>query len=441
MRGFSGKRILAVLIVALAIALWVLMSAPLAQTSKAEKPVVQKAAPLKLEKPKDQKAIPLNKPAIPPATEVEIQRRFNELKRELLDDRADSIEWWLAVVAIVLTFFGIVVAIGGFFGIRIFREIVADARESAKEAKQIVADAQKSAEVADQVATDARKSAEDAKELVEEIKEYRDETKAIRDETAETAESDPEEVRQYVEGIRKNPQSSPEEKNLSKKIEEALSLEGQGEKDKALEAWRGIANAARGIDSDLTARAWFSVGHLLQPNGKHEEVIAMYDEAIRLNPNLAEAYNNRGNAKSSLGRHEAAIADYDDAIRLDPNRAESYYNRGITRSELGQYEAAIDEYTKAIRLDPNYAGAYTNRGNAKGSLRRHEDAVVDYSNAIRLKPDYALAYHNRGVAHVALGDTNAARRDFERACDLARASDNQALAALSEQRLRVLDEQ
>ena len=41
------------------------------------------------------------------AAEVEIQRRFNELQRELLDDRADYIDRWLIAVTIVLAFFGI----------------------------------------------------------------------------------------------------------------------------------------------------------------------------------------------------------------------------------------------------------------------------------------------------------------------------------------------
>ena len=76
MRGFFGKRILAVLIVALAICLWVQTGVVIAQTAKPEKAVVQKVAPVKLEMPKGQKAIALKKPAIPPATEVEIQRRF-----------------------------------------------------------------------------------------------------------------------------------------------------------------------------------------------------------------------------------------------------------------------------------------------------------------------------------------------------------------------------
>ena len=73
------------------------------------------------------------------AAEVEIQRRFNELQRELLDDRADYIDRWLIAVTIVLAFFGIL-------GFKRFREIEAEARKSVEAAKRYEADAKDHAE-------------------------------------------------------------------------------------------------------------------------------------------------------------------------------------------------------------------------------------------------------------------------------------------------------
>ena len=70
--------------------------------------------------------------------------------------------------------------------------------------------------------------------------------------------------------------------------------------------------------------------------GQHFAAIADYDIAIRLNPDHADAYNNRGNAKSALGQHFAAIADYDIAIRLNPDDARAYYNRGIAKAQLNR---------------------------------------------------------------------------------------------------------
>ena len=51
------------------------------------------------------------------AVDVEIQRRFNDLRRELLDDKADTINWWLNIILIVLGFFSVVAAAGIYFGL------------------------------------------------------------------------------------------------------------------------------------------------------------------------------------------------------------------------------------------------------------------------------------------------------------------------------------
>ena len=147
--------------------------------------------------------------------------------------------------------------------------------------------------------------------------------------------------------------------------------------------------------------------------GQHFAAIADFDIAIRLKPDDAIAYNNRGNAKDDLGQHFAAIADYDTAIRLKLDYADAYYNRGITRHNLGQYFVAIADYDTAIRLKPDDAEAYYNRGVAKGKLGQRSAAITDYDTAIRLKPDDAIAYNNRGFAKYNLGQYSAAIADYD----------------------------
>ena len=71
-------------------------------------------------------------------------------------------------------------------------------------------------------------------------------------------------------------------------------------------------------------------------------------------------------------RLRRAIADYDQAIRLDPKDATAYNNRGSARYDRKEYDGAIADYDQAIRLDPKYATAYNNRGSARDAkgLRR-----------------------------------------------------------------------
>lgn len=82
----------------------------------------------------------------------------------------------------------------------------------------------------------------------------------------------------------------------------------------------------------------------------YKGAIADYTEAIRLNPNFAEAYNNRGLVRNELGDKQGALADYNTAIKINPNDAEAYNNRGIVRYELGDKLLAIADLQKASEL-------------------------------------------------------------------------------------------
>ncbi len=186
----------------------------------------------------------------------------------------------------------------------------------------------------------------------------------------------------------------------------ALSYHKQEYYAKAIENY----DAAIRLNPDLV-EAYYNRGNAEDELGKYDAAIADYDAAIRLNPDYAKAYNNRGNVKYSLGKYDAAIADYDEVIRLKPDLAEAYYNRGNAEGKLGKYDAAIADYDEAIRLKPDYAKAYNNRGNAEGKLGKYDAAIADYDEAIRLKPDDAEAYYNRGNATKALGDVKAEAKE------------------------------
>ena len=58
--------------------------------------------------------------------------------------------------------------------------------------------------------------------------------------------------------------------------------------------------------------------------GDFEGSIADHTKAIELKPDLAAAYNNRGNAKRAKGDLNGAIADYNKAIQLQPDYEDDY---------------------------------------------------------------------------------------------------------------------
>ncbi|MFC2019839.1 tetratricopeptide repeat protein [Chloroflexota bacterium] len=68
----------------------------------------------------------------------------------------------------------------------------------------------------------------------------------------------------------------------------------------------------------------------------------------------AEWHLDQGNKLVDQGRLDEAISEYDEAIRLDPQDATVYYKRGLTYYHLGQFERALKDYSKAVSLDPKF---------------------------------------------------------------------------------------
>ena len=321
------------------------------------------------------------------SADVENERRFNELRRELLDDRAKTLDWWLAATAIFLTFLAIVIPIAAFIG----------GRFSFKKFNEIKDEAQR---------------------YVEEIKARRDEADSlVKGMNAEVVGDDPDKASEVVENIQQNPDSSP----IDKAVAAALSLQQQNRDEEAIEKWRSIANIVEETDSELAARAWFSVGYLAllkESNLDQEMAVNAYDKALSLNPDLVVAYHNRGMVKITLGQWEAALADYDAAIARKPDYAEAYYSRAFVKEVLDQREAALADYDAAIAQKPDYNQAYYNRGMVKNALGQLEAAIADFDAAIAQKPDYNQAYYRRGVAKEALGQWEAALADYDEAIRL-----------------------
>ena len=66
-----------------------------------------------------------------------------------------------------------------------------------------------------------------------------------------------------------------------------------------------------------------------------------------MNSDLSEAYSNRGITLSIKGEHDLAIQDFSKVIRIEPQSAHAYYNRGATWLLLQEWEKAMADLTIA----------------------------------------------------------------------------------------------
>ncbi|WP_341531444.1 tetratricopeptide repeat-containing serine protease family protein (plasmid) [Nostoc sp. UHCC 0302] len=163
------------------------------------------------------------------------------------------------------------------------------------------------------------------------------------------------------------------------------------------------------------ANAYNNRGVVRDELGDKQGAITDLNQAIKINPNFANAYNNRGNTHALLGDKQRAIADYNQAIKINPNLADAYNNRGLARAQLGDKQGAIEDYNQAIKINPNLALAYNNRGAIRFELGDKQAAITDYNQAIKINPNFAYAYKNRGTARDELGDKQGAIEDFNQA--------------------------
>lgn len=86
------------------------------------------------------------------------------------------------------------------------------------------------------------------------------------------------------------------------------------------------------------------------------EIIADYDQAIRMNPRLVYAWFNKGNIYYEMGDYTSALQCYAEAVRLDPAFGSAYFNRGITYLHVGNKRQAFADLSKAGELGvlPSY---------------------------------------------------------------------------------------
>lgn len=186
------------------------------------------------------------------------------------------------------------------------------------------------------------------------------------------------------------------------------------------EARKQVQAALSQNEQAFTAVQWLQKGYAYYDKYKdYNKAIAAFSQAIALNPQYAEAYNNRGAIYVDKGQYDLAMAEYDRAIAMKPRYAQAHYNRGEVLGRKGRYDLAITEYSQAIALNPRYANAYYNRGLAYYRQGQYDNAVADFNQTITLKSalnvEDAAAYSNRGSIYMEKGQYVLAIADFDRA--------------------------
>ena len=155
------------------------------------------------------------------------------------------------------------------------------------------------------------------------------------------------------------------------------------------------------------AVAHYSVGNALMDKGRTSEAIEEYRQALRINRDYAEAYNNLGGALLLIGRTSEAIDQFEQALLINPDYAEAQNNLGNALVQTGRALEAINHYKNALRMTPTSASAHNNLGAALAQMGRIPEAIKELKAALRINPGNVDARNNLAKLEALQGTTPA----------------------------------
>ena len=163
------------------------------------------------------------------------------------------------------------------------------------------------------------------------------------------------------------------------------------------------------------ARAFLEEGKEFYRTDQDEKAVESFKEAIKSDPELAEAHFRLGLAYDAVGQQQEAEDSYKKAIErykkyLEENSkdAEGHYNMGQAYAGLHLYTEAVREYRQATRLKEDDADMFYDLGTALSKLAQYDEAVAAFSKSLEIDPNNyraedALEEAREGVQRIKAG--------------------------------------
>ncbi|MCK4469198.1 MAG: OmpA family protein [Desulfobacterales bacterium] len=117
----------------------------------------------------------------------------------------------------------------------------------------------------------------------------------------------------------------------------------------------------------------------------------LYQKAVDLCPDYADAHNNLADAFEHLAKYDEAIAEYRQAIRLNPDLAVAYFGLGDTCLRIGLFKKAEKAYEAGLKLKPTDHLAKKGLSIARrGVLCAQEKELISYITILNNLKDHSI---------------------------------------------------
>ncbi|MFN2511906.1 MAG: TonB family protein [Pyrinomonadaceae bacterium] len=169
------------------------------------------------------------------------------------------------------------------------------------------------------------------------------------------------------------------------------------------------------------ARPFYDKGVTLQASGRYAEAAEAFNQAIKFNPNDANAYARLGMAYSAVLKHKDAIPVYKMALQINGSAldAPAYYMWGHSYLALEKTSDALKAFKQALSIIkaqsidperketqryPSLEQVHYGIGIAYLSSRRFSDSIDELKQVVALNPKNAEAYYALGIAYLSNGN-------------------------------------
>ncbi len=161
------------------------------------------------------------------------------------------------------------------------------------------------------------------------------------------------------------------------------------------------AESKRALKEDeRNVRAMQLLSQVYFRQGRFELAGMVLENARAIDPNDPVVLNSIGLVNLQLKAKNQAMEAFKQAVRLQPDYAEANNNYGALLNEAQDYDAAVGVLEAAVAAAPNLPSARLNLGNAYRGRGELPKAVAQYEKVLQLRPDWADTYYNLAILHL-----------------------------------------
>ena len=122
---------------------------------------------------------------------------------------------------------------------------------------------------------------------------------------------------------------------------------------------------------------------------QYEESLEFFNKVLDMNPNNADAWNNKGVALYKMGDADGAIECYDNALKADPENLEALRNKGFVLRAKGEFEGALEAYDTLLSHEIDVDNL-RNRAAVLVGMGQLEEALGSLIEAAQIEPSMQI---------------------------------------------------